>query len=37
MANYGNKPAVVPKKKLKKKKRAAEGGDVTMSGTATPV
>jgi transcription initiation factor TFIIH subunit 3 len=37
MTNYGNKPAVVPKKKLKKKKRAVEGGDITMSGTATPV
>jgi transcription initiation factor TFIIH subunit 3 len=37
LTNYGNKPAVVPKKKPKKKKRPVEGGDVTMSGTATPV
>jgi transcription initiation factor TFIIH subunit 3 len=37
LTNYGNKPAVVPKKKAKKKKRPMDGAAITMSGTGTPI
>lgn len=38
MANYGQKPVVVPKPKKKKKKRpVTEGGDTPGSGAGTPI
>lgn len=36
MANYGMKPAVVPKKKKKKKRAIENGVDTPASGTGTP-
>jgi len=37
MANYGQKPAVVPRKKKKKKKPLDGGADTPASGSGTPV
>ncbi|EMC91652.1 hypothetical protein BAUCODRAFT_300256 [Baudoinia panamericana UAMH 10762] len=38
MTNYGRKPVVVPKKKVKKKKRPTESGtDTPASGAGTPM